>query len=560
MRNLPSTMTERQVRQFFEPHCSSLQIRTFGVDKHPNKPFAKLTFIDTMIGSRFLDNYGQELPGREGFATVKIKLFHMRRPVNCSKSHNIPDKHLVASLHSQEARRLTKVRNLGLHVGATEQQAKTQRVFHLSAVFCGQWDCSSGRSVFKSHFPAMRPGRLLFGRRAVVVSLDTTETATPAQQIIMRYDSIESTVTGDFGRGNLSITFSLSEAPKLYEITESREDAMLTSALQNLAILRPGSRVPYNPVSRKRISAINKVHEAVVGSCWCYRIALSNVHDMRALRALNKIQEIPRSTSCNTGIDISTSFPAEMTKLNNALAGGRYTQVPFGAKFQLQRLAQSAYLPPYKVIDFIDVVVEQSKNVGWAVTTRAIQRISRHIPFAGPGTDSSSFSMLTLAQDLEDNADAIIKEDTYSKGLTQQPEHIAHVYKAIVTPTGIQLYGPEPEMKNRVLRKYSSHIDYFLQVSFLDENKEQIWYDRVTSLEEIYRKRFKGVMQGTINIAGRGYEVRFVMHGVHDSILWQLRREGLQTNLADSRQRRFPNIINRGFIVRNTQFYEEGYL
>ena len=510
VRNLPSTMTERQVRQFFEPHCSSLQIRTFGVDKHPNKPFAKLTFIDTTVGGRFLENHGQVLPGRDGFATVKVKLFHMRRPVNCSQSLNVPDRHLVASLQNQEARRMTKMRNLGLHISAAEQQAKTQRVFRISLVLCGQWDYSSGRSVFKSHFLAMRPGRILFGRHAVVLSLNATNTATTAQQIIMRYDSVESTVTGDFDRGNPSITFSLAEAPKLFKITESREDAILASAIQNLAILRPGTRVPYNPISRKRISALNKAHEAVVGSCWCYRVVLSNAHDMRALGALKRIQEVPRSTAYNTGIDNSTSFPAEMTTLNNALAGGRYLQVPFGAKFQLQRLAQSGYLPPRKVIDFINVVVAQSKNVGWAITTRAIQRLSHHIPFAGPGTDPSSLSMPILAQDLADCSEAILREDAYSKDVTQPPEHIAHIYKAIVTPTGIQLYGPEPEMKNRVLRMYSSHIDYFLQVSFLDENKEQIWYDRVTSLEDIYWKRFKGVMQGTINIAGRGYEVRSI--------------------------------------------------
>ena len=91
-----------------------------------------------------------------------------------------------------------------------------------------------------------------------------------------------------------------------------------------------------------------------------------------------------------------------------------------------------------------------------------------------------------------------------------QPEHIEQILKAVVTPTGIHLYGPEPEIKNRVLRKYSSHIDYFLQVSFLDENWERIWYDRVTSNEEIYHARFKGVMQGVINIAGRGYEVGII--------------------------------------------------
>lgn len=56
--------------------------------------------------------------------------------------------------------------------------------------------------------------------------------------------------------------------------------------------------------------------------------------------------------------------------------------------------------------------------------------------------------------------------------------------------------------------RYSRNSNYFLQVSFLDENGESIWHDRVVSNEEIYLLRFKKVLEGVINVAGRGYEVR----------------------------------------------------
>ena len=57
--------------------------------------------------------------------------------------------------------------------------------------------------------------------------------------------------------------------------------------------------------------------------------------------------------------------------------------------------------------------------------------------------------------------------------------------------------------------RYSKNSNYFLQVSFLDENGESIWHDRVVSNEEIYLLRFKKVLEGVINVAGRGYEVRY---------------------------------------------------
>lgn len=512
MRNLPDAMTERQVRKFFEPHLNKLQIHTFHVDKHANKNFARLTFIDAWTGNLFLTEHGQSKPGRDGFAQVKVKLFHMRRSISCSQSYNTPDKFIISSLSEQEYRRLTKAQAAYMRGTIAEQVPKAQRVFLISSVSCGQWGYSNKKPVFKSFFQTTVRGRILFGRRAVVLNLDPPDLDQPEQQILIRYDSIESTITGDPEKGNPSITFSSAEAPKLYQKTSPRtEDGVLVQTLQTLALQRPGSRAPYNPVKRKRISALNKAHGNVVASCLCYRVTLLNQHDMRAVRALKRVQEIPPSVAFNTtilGSDTAHGFPAQMTKLNNALAGGEFAQFPFGAKFQLQRLAQNGHLPPSGVVDFMSAMSKLSEGTSWPVTIKAIQRLSEQIPYAGPATEASELSLQTLSDQLLENIASIVKEDSYSKGLSDQPEHIAQILKAVVTPTGTYLYGPEPEMKNRVLRKYGAYTEYFLQVRFLDENLEQIWYDRVTSNDEIYHKRFKSVLHSTINIAGRGYQVR----------------------------------------------------
>jgi hypothetical protein len=47
----------------------------------------------------------------------------------------------------------------------------------------------------------------------------------------------------------------------------------------------------------------------------------------------------------------------------------------------------------------------------------------------------------------------------------------------MVTPTGTYLYGPDPERKNRVLRKYSDHLEYFIRVQFLDEDNQPIFHN-----------------------------------------------------------------------------------
>ena len=512
VRNLPDTMTERQVRKFFEPHLAKLQIYTFRVEKHANKNFALLTFLDVLTGQLFLKEHGQVQQGKIGFPGVKTKLFHMRRPINCTLSTNTPDKFIISSLSEQELRRVTKAYSTNTNSTVLYKPPEVQRVFAINSVSCGQWGYSNELPIFRSHFHSMVIGSIIFGHGVVVLDLYSSGFNTPQQQILMRYDSIESTVTGHQDQNDIPISFSLMEAPKLYEKTSPpTENNMLVHGMRTMALQVPGQRAPYNPVKRKRISALNTAHKNVVGSCLCYRVTLVNHRDLRSVQALEKIprNKIPRSIAFDTVMssDPAHFFPAQMTKLNNALTGAKFTHFPFDAKFQLQRLAQNGYLPPLRVFDLMGVTSKLSKGVSWSVTTRAIRRLSNQIPYAGPATDAYELSTEALSDLLVDCVKSIIKEDSYSNSYSEQPEQIAQIFKATVTPTGTYLYGPEPEMKNRVLRKYSSYPDYFLQVSFLDENSEQLWYDRVTSNEEIYRKRFKGVLNSTINIAGRGYEV-----------------------------------------------------
>ena len=514
VKNLPDTMTERQVKKFFEPHLAKLQIYTFRVEKHTNKNFALLTFVEVSTGQRFLREHGQTQQGKNGFHQVKNKLFHMKRPINCTQSINNPDKYIISSLKEQELRRPTTGQSMYPNSTIPYKPPEMKRVFAINSVSCGQWGYSRQQPIFRSHFHTMATGSILFGHGVVVLDLHSTGLNTPQQQIFIRYDSIESTVTGHPDQNNPPISFSLTEAPKLYEKTsQPTESEILVQAMRTLALQIPGHRTPYNPIKRKRISALNKNHKHVVASCLCYRVTLVNPLDMRSVQALEKIprNKIPRSIAFDTimSSDPAHAFPTQMTKLNNALTGARFALFPFAAKFQLQRLAQNGYLPPSRVVDLMNVISELSQGISWSVKTRAIRRLSNQIPYAGPATDAYDLSAEALSDLLMVGIESIILEDSYSKGYSEQPEQIAQIFKATVTPTGIYLNGPEPEMKNRVLRKYSSRTDYFLQVSFLDENFEQLWYDRVSSNEEIYHTRFKGVLHSTINIAGLGYEVCF---------------------------------------------------
>lgn len=55
------------------------------------------------------------------------------------------------------------------------------------------------------------------------------------------------------------------------------------------------------------------------------------------------------------------------------------------------------------------------------------------------------------------------------------------------------------------MRNYPEHIDYFLRVTFIDEDGEAVRYDPKADQKEIYEKRFKAFMDGSFIVAGRGF-------------------------------------------------------
>lgn len=197
-----------------------------------------------------------------------------------------------------------------------------------------------------------------------------------------------------------------------------------------------------------------------------------------------------------------------MTTLHNTLAGKRFSTLPFSIKFQIQKLAQNGYLEPSKVLELLPVVASHfQKNQSPTTVAESIRNLGGYLPFAGPETDAAELNIEAFSDYLVQNQTAIVHGESYVNDLAEQHDHIASIHKVTITPTGTYLYGPDPETKNRVLRKYSDYLDYFLSVSFLDEDGEPLRLDRQTSGQEIYQGRFKKALRSGINIAGRQYEV-----------------------------------------------------
>lgn len=512
VRNLHEQVTEKQVDKFFRDVLDKLGVKTYLCQKLKARGTATITILDVSKARQFLKMHGQTEPGARGFVSVPVKLFHMGRPINCSVSNKPPDEFILRSLKKEESDRYTASQSKKPRIvqGRGDENRRpgthNRRAFDISSLMCGQWDYVGADLAFVANSQERKKGRMIFGPRSLLIKLWPQDPTSPLQQVEIPYSSVQSMTVGS--NTNPSITLSLSEAPKIFENLVTN---ILEVALQRVDI-RKGSQ----EFTRKRITALSKEHETVVSSCLCYRIILSNTADIAGVRALRHLPEVPDSITWDTSAVAKTPFAAQMTTLHSALSDSIYGSLPFDLKFQMQKLAQNGYLSPVKVVELLAVVSRHAKERDVRVVTQAVGTLCEQIPFAGPATEASELSLETLAQMLAENEDSIIRGETYLPNLADQYDHIASVHKAMVTPTGVYLYGPEPEVKNRVLRKYSNFPNYFLSVSFLDEDGEPLRLDRKTSGEVIYHERFKKVLKGVIIIAGRGFEVCKLSSEIHN--------------------------------------------
>lgn len=68
----------------------------------------------------------------------------------------------------------------------------------------------------------------------------------------------------------------------------------------------------------------------------------------------------------------------------------------------------------------------------------------------------------------------------------------------------MRLNGPDPEAKNRILRRFPEHTEYFIRVQFCDEDGTDLRFNSRVSNSAIY-DRFKKIMIDGLEIAGKVY-------------------------------------------------------
>ncbi|KAF2838607.1 RdRP-domain-containing protein [Patellaria atrata CBS 101060] len=542
IRNVPPQSTDKELTKFFKYPLEQISVHVYAVQKMKGKPFAKLTLPRKDAAELFLQRYGsaqpistinfqkqpqgtsprvgpfpfnntiprQQQPNYQTGGQAKTLLFQ-RQMMNISRSNTTPDRFLLQSLEAQEKALLNR-KSKGLTTGTVAHPTThAYSPFAVRSLACGIWEYRTGSLGFTPLYEDNRTGRVIFGRNSLVIILHSASAIKPVR-LDVAYHSIDCIITG--GYQNPSVTLSLTNAPKFYEEHAAVDGSLdaLSAQLATIALGSPSNSTSPNarfgiPKSTKvRVPSFGVDHEGIASTCFVYRLALVSWADVQSIHHMFRSNPgFPSNIPLDVTVLPRRAFRQELDSLISALANYNVLgQMPFGVRFQLQKLAVNGILSPHVVIGLVPAVTGILKRHGSLPSEEALRQLGDTMSLPGPHVDPSHFDPEELAHYVEDLAGKFRYSGSMYE-LRDRHRHIVLAYRAMVTPAGTYLEGPTQEVINRVLRKYPQHVDYFIRVTFADEDGEMVRYDPIASMSQIFHGRFQGILDRGISIAGRTY-------------------------------------------------------
>ncbi|KAJ9226183.1 hypothetical protein DTO027B5_5867 [Paecilomyces variotii] len=490
--HLPDQLHAKHIENEFRPLLRQFGIHTFACRTHSRRGHATLTVPDAEKAQAFLNMYPSGPMGKRRPQNQTLKI--MNRIIYVQKSKFPVDEFLVAALQEEERNR----RNLAIQRTSTSENRvapKKKRSFFIISISCGVFDYAGDTPVFVEHFNLQQHGSITFGKHALRATVKCPPHTNLKGNFEVEFDYSTFAMPIYLG-GSMSpsMTFSCKGAPRLYN--KPPDDLSQIFSLMGLSNA-PGNREP----QRRRISQLGDGHNIIVSTCFTYRFFLRDASDLQQVRNLSQERHIPRMDRWHdVKVFPDMSYSEQLGRFLIVLSTEKF---PFQIKYQLQMLVWNGVLPIKSVLRLFPFMTNLLSRAGVGMAAKVLQELPNNLEYPGPEVESSEFSIERLIEILTE-----IESGSYVQsgkpGRTNDNQIFIH--RVSVTPTGIFLYGPYSETKNRVLRKYSTFSDYFLRVEFMDESGDPIRFDPKSNLDEIYDGRFKSIMKSGISVAGRLFE------------------------------------------------------
>jgi hypothetical protein len=492
--NVPATVSQKHLAASFVIPLRECGIEDFHLQLPRGKNFAFITVLNARDGQRFLGRYGTPQPNPRRHRPAASIICHGLR-LRCNAGRHQPTEFNIKALEFEASKRAAEA------VTTMPQDSKHVRKFNLTRIHCGSWGYDEiSQLVFDSHFTLVKTGSIVFGQRQAVLLLG--EIGTDQVRMDINYYSCDSIALDDH-RYEPALTFTLAHSSKFYKV--SGEDVLAAG----LNALHFGPEVGRRTsIEKTRVLGLNDAHQKIAGTCRVYQIRLSGSDVLPKVQSLlHSTTKMPPQMSLATPLRYPLeSWERTYNRLESQLTDtALYGRLPFPVKFQMNRLSRNGYLSPVLVMGLLPAVRDMVLHRGSDVVAHALRKLARSLPIFpdthNPYTTSSLESeLLTFADEYDSGA----SDNPYE--LVKKHKHVKLVHRAVITPTGIYLEGPDPEPSNRILRRYSDHNDHFMRVVLCDEDGCSFRYDPAASQDIVYDQRFRAMLKRPLFIAGKAYD------------------------------------------------------
>ncbi|KAI3540164.1 RNA-dependent RNA polymerase [Colletotrichum filicis] len=514
--NVPRHLTDRTLEKELRPHMNALGILEWACSTKSKNDKGWVTFLKAEDGKRFLKRHGKVILPDAGAAfkptskggkppkeRARANLFLMNTHVYVAPSNRPPDPFMIKSLtHRLEEK----------HRQRTQQDAPSTDdaiVFQVSHLACGHNTFQPDKTLtFNEQCRLSQRGLAKFGKRMLILKFEQgVKVEIPHSSIV---EMIHTSVPSSF-------TLLLSEPPRFYHTKSDLEQQM-----ERLGLIDDAKRPRGKSLTRSLGLSSSREHLKCAGTCLVYQLGIFGPdfdHKIISLKKKEIIVIAHSKVALNQmPIFYGVDYHTEWAKFYDGLVkAGSAKALPFGILFQLQSLVFNNFLHPrsaHTILMSLEKLFQSAKLDGKPepVSQQAFKVLhgTGHdgIDYPCHNTDPSDLDPNEILKYLISTEKRLQSESNIEfRDVLLEPEitdHHAWIFKATVTPTRITLHGPDLEPLNRILRKYPNQTDYFMRVTFADEDGSDLFFSGKVSYDKIF-DRYKSILGKGLEIAGRVY-------------------------------------------------------
>jgi RNA dependent RNA polymerase len=493
MSNVPPEFTDFSLGRQLRPLIDALGIKHWKCSKPRRKKFAQLLFLNQKDGTTFLGRYGVV----EIHSRGRPRLHLLNTPIFCRAKNGEPDIWALRSLQLQVEEKSTRK--------DIQESSDGSISFKLKNFACGHCTFRDGHLIFVPDIFWLCTGVAKFTHRFLTIKLDGLAKLQIPLHAIIEVIS---------GTRRASLTVTLCESPVMSSLQSS--EAEIGLLFQSLGLGGRNRNIP----THSRINAIDSSHSQFTQYSLVYSFETPSTEYGYGVSKLQRRESLTVTPFDLQWGDADEEFHRDLASLRSTLESfTKKNSLSFQVLFQLQKLVNNGYLPAKTVhvlamsiqllqsgasVNNLANITDDETAARIKISAEAIKRLMPQIPFLGPDADSKFFDVQNLLKLLITHEEDLQNEQHIRTSLTTESDNMALIHRVTVSPTRITLQGPEWESKNRILRKYPNHHDFFIRVRFADENGESVFFDFTVDQDHVY-ERFKVVMNKGIQIAGRSF-------------------------------------------------------